>query len=163
LFGTLKEDDGYWIQQMVSELTTFEQRRYIIPITKIDSNLEMRSAPVTGDGIFDEEAPSSHNQNTNIYDERSNMSSSLCSDFSSISNESSTSSNGFYDASYSDNTKDGFESDECESDSDTLIISNTMSSISEMTKQSSEGSHSLSNYIFFDARCDADLKTEIEV
>jgi hypothetical protein len=80
-----------------------------------------------------------------------------------------------------DSSDDDDDDDDDTSDDSTLVINNTMSSLteyhdvthdddtmiisnalSEMSEQD-DNDFSIGEYIFFDARCDADLSTEVEV
>jgi len=150
---------------MVCELTNFDLGQCGILDPNLNSLLEKKKSPIADGKIVDEEAQSHHVRDNRVSNDRSLSSSSFGSDFSSIYDDSTTnSSEEFCDTNGCDNN---YEENDSGSENDTVIICNTMSSLSEMSKQSwsysSEDSFSLSNYIFFDARCDADLKTECEV
>jgi len=182
------------------ELTNFEQRNDAIPLPKVDPPpLSEEEADASLDATCPDEEACPHKEapchdvtDFNISVDTTLSNSSLCSELSAGTDESPPASD-FYDARYTylDDGDIKFDSnDEVESDyndddddasddgtlvinntmsslseyndvthdDDTMIISNSMSALSEMSKQDSDF-----EYIFFDARCNADLSTEVEV
>ena len=189
------------------DLTNFEQGRYdTIPLSTVDPpqlSEEEADAPIDAtypdeEAFLHEEARCHDVTGLNISVDTTLSDSSLCSELSAGTDESPPASDN-HDAShtYLDDGEMEFDSNdevEIESndddddddasddstlvinntmsslteyhdithDDDTMIISNTMSTLSEMSEQDSND-FSIGEYIFFDARCDADLSTEVEV